>query len=69
METVKTNNGDNIMILQVQVKNVYGNKTIYPVCEKAKQYCDLLGTKTFTETHIRKMKEMGYEFTPVAESI
>ena len=54
------------MKLQVQVKNVFGNELIYPVCKDAKFLCGVAGTKTFTDALIRMCKHHGYAFEFVA---
>ncbi len=50
------------MKVQVQIKNVYGNELIYPICEKAKLLCKLAGAKTFTNEAYHTAKQLGYEF-------
>lgn len=49
------------MSITVEVRNVYGNQTIYPVCETAKKFADLARQKTLTSREIRLIKELGYE--------
>lgn len=49
--------------LTVTVKNVYGNRTIYPACEVSRKLADLIGTKTFTDRAIEQIKGLGYIFT------
>lgn len=49
-------------IITVQIKNVYGNELVYPACETGKKFVALLGTKTFTNHHIKQIKDLGYEF-------
>lgn len=53
------------MEIEVEVKNVYGNEMIYPVCEKAKLFCDLAGQKTFTAKTLRIVSLLGYEVKQV----
>ena len=48
--------------LIVQVRNVYGNETVYPVCEKAKLFASLSGKKTLTHYAIKDIKALGYTF-------
>lgn len=55
-------NNNNLQIL-VEIKQVYGNKTIYPICEKGKLFAQLAGTKTLTEKQILIIKNLGYSFT------
>ena len=57
------------MNLAVQIKNVYGNETIYPMCEKGKLLCSLAGTKTFTRSMIETCKKLGYEFHVMPASL
>lgn len=44
----------------VQIKDVYGKETIYPICETAKRLASLAGTKTFTKNALRVITELGY---------
>jgi hypothetical protein len=48
------------MTIIVQIKTVYGNEAIYPVCDKARQFAALVGTKTLTRDAIAKIKALGY---------
>ena len=48
------------MNITVEVKNVYGMDRIYPMCEKAKIFTRLAGTKTLSTYDIDKIKELGY---------
>lgn len=47
--------------LLVEIKNVYGNETIYPVCDDAHIFTQLTGKKTLSRTDISKIKTLGYE--------
>jgi len=53
------------MALQVQIRNVYGNELVYPVCEQAKLFTQLLGVKTFNHHQIETLKQLGYIFEAV----
>lgn len=48
------------MNIQVQVKTIYGNKTIYPICEKAKIFASMVGQKTLTMQDVDHIKKLGY---------
>lgn len=48
------------MTITVAVKNVYGNRTVYPVCETSKLLAQLAGTKTFTLDALNTIKALGY---------
>ena len=51
------------MNLIIELKTVYGNKLIYPVCNKAIKLCELTNQKTFSQFAVNKLKELGYTFT------
>ena len=55
------NNNNSLQIL-VKIKQVYGNKTIYPICDSGKLLLELTGKKTFTEKDILAIKKLGYTF-------
>ena len=53
------------MNIKVDNKNIYGKELIYPVCEKAKLFANLIGQKTlgeigYSEYNIKRIKELGY---------
>ena len=52
------------MKIQVEVKNVYGNETVYPYCEQAKLFARIAGTKTLTVETLKSIKALGYEIEP-----
>jgi hypothetical protein len=43
-------------------KDQYGRPVYYPVCEKAKMFAGITGTKTLTGDTLRRIKELGYKF-------
>ena len=45
----------------VEVKSVYGNDLIYPVCDDAKTFTKITGTKTLSPFVITYIKRLGYE--------
>lgn len=47
--------------ITVQIKSVYGNEMIYPVCEDAKRFAALAGTKTFTHAALQQIDALGFE--------
>lgn len=49
------------MKITVQVRDVYGRRTIYPACENATLFALIAGTTTLTPTVIRHIKALGYE--------
>jgi len=48
------------MKITVQIKSTYGNENIYPVCDTAKLFADVAGTKTLTLNIIERLKKAGY---------
>ena len=51
------------MNLTIEIKTVYGNELVYPICDKALKLCSLTGQKTFSKGAISTLKELGYTFT------
>ena len=49
------------MNITVEMKDVYGQAKIYPVCDKAKLFADIAGTKTLLPRDIQRIQELGYE--------
>ena len=49
------------MKIIVEIKNVYGKKMIYPICEDAKLLCELMKTKTIPIYDIEISKKIGFE--------
>jgi len=48
------------MNITVQIREVYGCPKVYPVCETAKQFAALLGTKTLTLDALTGIAGLGY---------
>lgn len=53
-------------IIQVSIRNVYGVEKIYPICETAKLFTNLLGQTTLTQDDVRNIKALGYSFEVVS---
>ncbi len=49
------------MEITVEIKTVYGNESIYPICNIAKGLARLAGTKTLTKNAIEIIKSIGYK--------
>lgn len=56
-------------ILKVEIKQNYGNQLIYPACSQSKIFCELLNTKTLTQSAIDKIKQLGFTFEVQQKSI
>jgi hypothetical protein len=48
------------MEIDVTLKDCYGVSKVYPVCEKAKLFAKIAGTKTLTVDAIENIKLLGY---------
>lgn len=57
------------MKITVRIKNNYGNKMIYPVCEKAKAFADIASTTTLTQRVIELIKSLGYSIEVETQSL
>ena len=44
----------------VRIATVYGVTTLYPVCDKAKAFCNIAGTKTITPAMTREINAIGF---------
>lgn len=47
--------------ITVQIKPVYGNVLIYPVCANAKLFARLTKTKTLSKENLKDIESLGYE--------
>lgn len=55
--------------LTVRIGYNYGQRAVYPVCDTAKKFAQLIGTKTFTDQARRQIEELGYTFTIQQEQL
>lgn len=53
--------------IQVQVRNVYGTPTIYPMCENAKRFATIAKTKTLSQANLRDIAALGFSIEHVPE--
>jgi hypothetical protein len=53
----------------VRITSVYGQRTVYPVCDIAKTFATIAGTKTLKPDTISSIKKLGYEINVQAEAI
>lgn len=56
------------MVIQVQIKNVYGEERIYPVSPEAKVFAEMLGQTTLTRQNVAKIKQLGYTVAVVTDA-
>ena len=57
------------MQITIQIRNVYGNETIYPACKTSAFFCRLAGTKTITAEMLRLIRAQGYQIEVEAPRI
>ena len=50
-----------IKYVTIDIKNVYGNELIYPVCFNAKKFTSLTKNKTLSKKDIDIIKTLGYK--------
>jgi hypothetical protein len=44
----------------VEVRHVYGERKVYPHCDKAKHFAHIAGTKTLTPAVCKTIERLGY---------
>lgn len=49
----------NIKSITVKIRDVYGNQMVYPVCDAAKVFADIAGTKTLTQATLSQIGRLG----------
>lgn len=55
--------------LLIQVRNVYGTPTIYPINETAQLFARIAGTKTLTHPTLEVAEQLGYTIAVQPEPI
>ena len=55
--------------IQLLVKDVYGKRKFYPLCDKAKVFASIAGTTTLTEATIKSIVQLGYDVRVVQEPV
>ena len=48
------------MKITIEVRDIYGIRTLYPACNTAKLFARLAGTKTITRHALETIKALGY---------
>lgn len=49
--------------ITVKVREVYGRRLVYPICERAKAFARISGRETLTESVIKEIKFLGFGLT------
>ena len=50
----------NDLAITVRVRTIYGNRVVYPVCDKAKIFAQLAGHSTLTSATLDGIRRLGY---------
>tara|TARA_Y100000114_G_scaffold30663_1_gene26266 strand:+ start:304 stop:495 length:192 start_codon:yes stop_codon:yes gene_type:complete len=56
------------MIINISVKNVYGNWLFYPECKISKGIAAIAKSKTLTKDNLDILKSIGYEINLVSST-
>ena len=54
------------MTIQIEIRNVYGNETVSPVCAHAKFLAAMAGTRTLTVEKLQLIQKNGYNVQVVS---
>lgn len=46
--------------ITIEIKDVYGQPKVYPVCDKARIFTEIAGTKTLLPADIHRIQALGY---------
>lgn len=47
--------------ITIEIKDVYGQPKVYPVCDKARIFAEIAGTTTLLPRDIQRIQVLGYE--------
>lgn len=47
--------------ITVEIRDVYGKQTVYPICDTAKTFAALTGCKTITDQALMHINALGYK--------
>lgn len=53
--------------VQVFIRSVYGVDKVYPKCETAQRFADLLGVKTFSPRQLAGIEGLGFHVEHVSD--
>jgi len=55
--------------IKVDVRMVYGNKLVYPMCENARIFASISGTRTLGIRDIINIKKLGFDIEIVTPKL
>lgn len=53
------------MKIQVEIRSQYGNTLAYPICQAAKLFSRISGTKTLSSQTLKDIQALGYDIVCV----
>jgi hypothetical protein len=53
----------------IAIKSNYGKEAIYPICETAKVFAEIAGTKTVSRGLLKQIESLGYTITIKPQSL
>lgn len=53
----------------VRVREVYGRRLVYPVCERAKLFAQIAGAATLTPDVVKLIKALGFGLTITPDTL
>jgi len=65
---VNQENEMNGPVVQIQVRNVYGNDLIYPINEAAKRFAAIAGKKTLASNDLANIRLLGFTVEQVPQN-
>ena len=48
------------LTIRIELRDVYGKQTAYPVCATAQTFADIAGTKVLTDQTLMRIANLGY---------
>ena len=57
------------MEIKVKVVSQFGNRRVFPACDKSELFCKIAGTTTLTDSAIKSIKELGYTVAVVHDEV
>lgn len=57
------------MAITVEVRSVFGQTKVYPVCATAQAFAEIAGTATLTHRTLCQIERLGYEIISIANAV
>jgi hypothetical protein len=48
------------LTIRIELKDQYGKQVAYPICDNAKSFADIAGTKVLTDMTLMRIAALGY---------